>query len=122
MRGFTVQVLAQAEVDTPDEFSGAESSLAGWDDPEFPPVVVAEVKDVPVFPASAEDVPRLDAQDRSRTALEAVFPGGTVIGTSNRVRVVDGPFAGVWAVDGDPAAFVHPLMPWSLVVAVLDRI
>lgn len=68
---------------------------------------------VPVFPATASETPSSQEPYVTTTSPTAFFPYGYDIHEHDHVRVLTGPLAGLYAVDGEPGHWKNPFTGWS---------
>ena len=68
---------------------------------------------VPVFPATASETPSAQEPYVTTTSPTAFFPYGYDIHEHDHVRVLTGPLAGLYAVDGEPGHWKNPFTGWS---------
>ena len=68
---------------------------------------------VPVFPATASETPSSQEPYVTTTSPTAFFPYGYDIHEHDHVRVITGPLAGLYAVDGEPGHWKNPFTGWS---------
>jgi hypothetical protein len=115
--GFAVRVLrGTAEADPyAHGGSGAGDSELNWDSPtQVGPVQ----QPVPVAPENVAEAPTPGAPLLLEERLTAYLAYGTDISARDRLEILDGPYAGVYEVDGLPAHYLNPFTAWQAGCAV----
>ena len=73
---------------------------------------------VPVFPAATAEDPTTQEPYTVSTSPTAFFPYGYDIHEHDQVRVLTGPLAGLYNVDGTPGHWKNPFTGWSPLTSV----
>lgn len=97
----TVEILSPALVVDPYSTETTES----WSDP-----TTRTVSNVLVYMGASNEEPTARNPNQVFTQLTAILPYGDHVTSRDRVRVLTGPYAGLYRVQGKPA---HWRTPWS---------
>lgn len=103
--GFIVEVLRGVPVDDPYAHGGTSSDRpVDW----TAPTTVARYERRPVALESSIEVVTVEAPLTVDQVLTAYLPYSADVREFDRVKIVDGPYAGTYEVDGKPAYWLNP--------------
>lgn len=90
------------------------NEMSGEDEPSWSvPPVETPYAGLIWWPEMSSESPTPDRPLYVMTALVVSFPFGSPVAPGDRVRLLTGPYAGLWEVDGRPAHWASPYEDWT---------
>lgn len=113
--GATVEIIRAVLV--PDRFNPDEGA-EDW----TTPATAGTYPRTPIAPSTMLDDPKLDQPHNEADRMSVFLPYGIDVKHTDRVRILDGPYAGTYQIDGRPSHWLNPFTGWApgCVITIMD--